>query len=239
MFATLANVRAARFPIAGLAALAPVRSQGAIRVIEFADEAWVFWDRDEATILQLLIGIPGVEFYVKGRAGWMRIESKLPRFDVPPLDAANDLQLTILPDAAEPTRVSESTFQRIAVSLVRCEKQRPTTALCCEVSALRDWADTALTSEITRVRAIRSGNRAWLLGNDLPALPAAERFWGKRLLAPLGYRPEPDWPEPILLEVAGIEKKELLVMHLDRAETLPMEAFQPLTRAAIRLALNR
>jgi hypothetical protein len=76
-----------------------------------------------------------------------------------------------------------------------------------------------------------------LLGNHLPPLPGAERFWGARVLIPLGYRPEPALLESALLEVLHLMADELAVWTLDGAEVLPRSALQPLTRSAVRLAL--
>ena len=116
---------------------------------------------------------------------------------------------------------------------LRFAARKPTQLRRCVVKweQVAPWADTALTREINAVR--RKGKMAWLLGSDLPVLAKAERFWGNKLLVPLGYRPEPAWPESVLVDVAGIEKGELLVLRPDRVETLPLDAFQHLTRAAI------
>ncbi len=235
--AALDRVRDTRLPKAGLATLAHLRNQQEIRVVEFADGAWIFWEGERPTVLQLLLGIPNVELFVPKNSDWVRIDRHVPTFAVPDRDASTRLENTILPLAVQPTLISESTFQRISVSPVRCEKAHPTSAVCCEIEALRTWADTALTREINAIRAARKGKMAWLLGSDLPVLAKAERFWGNKLLVPLGYRPEPAWPESVLVDVAGIEKGELLVLRPDRVETLPLDAFQHLTRAAIRLAV--
>lgn len=57
------------------------------------------------------------------------------------------------------------------------------------------------------------------------------------MLIPLGFRPEPDWPESALREAANVGPQETLVLFEDGAEVIPADVFRPLTRAAIRRSL--
>jgi hypothetical protein len=61
-----------------------------------------------------------------------------------------------------------------------------------------------------------------------------ERFWGDRVLVPLGFRAEPDWPEGALREAANVGPDELLVLTENATEAIPADAFGPLTRGAVR-----
>src|SRR5262249_51892467 len=108
----------------------------------------------------------------------------------------------------------------------------------CQIEFLRAWANSATTLEIAAVRGSRCGNVAWLLGKNLPAIAGAQRFWGERVLIPLGYRPDPDWPEPALREASGGGPDEILVLAESGSEAIPPDAFRPLTRAAIRRAFQ-
>ena len=55
---------------------------------------------------------------------------------------------------------------------------------------------------------------------------------------PLGFRPDPDLPPATLREAIGAEADELALLHEGGTERIPRAAFQPLTRASIRLALR-
>jgi hypothetical protein len=111
----------------------------------------------------------------------------------------------------------------------------PVTAAACAVGALEAWAATATTAELGAVRGARCGGRAVLLGAGLPALVGATRYWGGQLLVPVGLRPDPDLPEAVLREAAGATDGELLVLDESGAEVVPVAAFEPLTRAGVRL----
>jgi hypothetical protein len=99
------------------------------------------------------------------------------------------------------------------------------------------WAETAPTARIEGLRAARAGGLVLVLGRPAPAVDGGERFWGVRVLVPLGFRPAPALPEPALLEVVGAVAGGLVVLTGEGAEVMPLGAFRPLTRAGVRLAL--
>jgi hypothetical protein len=74
-----------------------------------------------------------------------------------------------------------------------------------------------------------------LRGERLPAIVEAERFWGGRVLVPLGFRVEPDLPETAIRAAAAVSPNEVLILTPDGAETVPEQAFAPLTRARARM----
>jgi len=229
--------RAARLPAAGLEALAPLRAQGGVRVIA-GDPVWVTWDNERADVLAALLAVPGCELFEPRDGRWFRPGDRLPAFDVPPPGAAVPLDRAVVPAPFVPTEPPAREHGRVPLTIVRCDVPRPTTAMRCPVTALQAWADTAPTAEISAVKAARCGDVAWLLGSKLPAIPGAERFWGDRVLIPLGFRSNPDWPEPALREAAQVGSNEILVLMENAAEAIPVNAFRPLTRAAIRRALG-
>jgi hypothetical protein len=92
--------------------------------------------------------------------------------------------------------------------------------------------------ELAAVRAARSGGRAMLLGPKLPAIAGAVRFWGGDLLVPVGFRPDPDLPPAALRAAAGATADELVFLSESGAELVPRAAFEPLSRAAARLAVG-
>jgi hypothetical protein len=76
-----------------------------------------------------------------------------------------------------------------------------------------------------------------LLGQRLPTMSEGEKFWGDRVLTPLGFRPEPDLPESALLVALGVDEGDLLVIEAEGCEVVPRDAFRPLSRAGFRLAV--
>jgi hypothetical protein len=77
---------------------------------------------------------------------------------------------------------------------------------------------------------------AALLRGRLPAL-VGERFWGKRVLVPAGRRPDPAVGEDVL--AAALRLGEDVALLTDAgADVFPRDAFGPVSRAAVRLALE-
>jgi hypothetical protein len=229
----LAACRAARLPAAGLTLLAPLRASGGVQVIT-GEPAWVTWDGDRPDVLAAVVAVPGAELFEPRDGRWFRPGGHLPAFGLPAQGEPAPLDRAVVPAPLAPTEADPREFSRVPLRLVRCERERPATAVRCSVAALQAWADVATTAEITAVRAARSGDVAWLLGTKLPVLAGAERFWGERVLIPLGFRAEPDWPESALREAANVGPDELLVLTETGTEAIPADAFRVLTRGAIR-----
>jgi hypothetical protein len=53
---------------------------------------------------------------------------------------------------------------------------------------------------------------------------------------PLGFRPDPGWPESALCDALGLGDGELVLLRESGATAVPAEVLRPLTRAAARLA---
>jgi hypothetical protein len=100
---------------------------------------------------------------------------------------------------------------------------------------LARWAELAGTAELAALEAARADDEVLIRGRKLPAI-AGQRYWGDRLLAPLGFRPEPGLPEAALRRALGVAESEIVVLELDGFETIPCAALQPLGRARVRLA---
>jgi len=71
---------------------------------------------------------------------------------------------------------------------------------------------------------------------SLPEVGSGRRFWGDDLLIPLGWRADPELPEPALRGAVGAGPDDLVVLDVAGAELIARAAFQPLSRAGIRLA---
>jgi hypothetical protein len=231
--ATLEQCRAARLPKSSLAALASLRRLQAIRVQEEADGAWVFWDSALPSVIRALLPVPGVAFYFPEGKHWRPFGAFLPEFAVAKA-SARSLDSVVLPAAISAEPPPQFVGKRLPVRLAPSRRPHPATAMRCELSALQQWVETATTLEIQQLSGAILDTSVWLLGNPLPVMPGAERFWGNRVLVPLGSCPEPDWPENPLRWAARVDDDEILVLTNDGPEALPASAFRPLSRAAVR-----
>jgi hypothetical protein len=144
----------------------------------------------------------------------------------------------LVPARVTPVAPDTGPGSPVVLHVVRGGEPRPAAALVCRVIDLAKWADTATTAELTAVQAGRCGDRVVLLGAKLPPAPSGTRFWGDDLLVPVGFRPDPDLPPAALRAAAGATPAELVLLTEDAAELIPRSAFEPLTRAGLRLALR-
>src|SRR5262245_57183690 len=232
-------IACARLPKSALSALADLRRREDVRVLESGDRVWVFWESGDRQVLRRLLPVSGVELFEHREGLWYRPGGHLPIFNVPEDQDAVSLSLAITPFPIVPEMRGRLDLQPARLTLTRDEQPRATRALRCRLAELAAWADSASTAELREIRAAREADQALLLGSSLPPILRAERFWGDRVLVPLGFCPEPAWPESALREALSVSEGELLLLASDRVEVIPIEVFQPLTRSGVRLALER
>jgi hypothetical protein len=223
-------------PRQGLAALAGLRHDPSVRVVVAGEQAWVFWEPGQEEVLERVLPLTGAALYTRRDGVWYPLGAHLPAFEVPAENEALPLHRVLVPEAVQPEFPTGEEIWPHLLRLERDDRPRPTRALRCALSALASWADTATSAQLAGIRAARCANLVLLLGDDLTLLEGAERFWGERLLVPLGYRPWPSLPEDVLLEALGIPEGELLVLNAEGGEVISVDVFQALTRTGIRLA---
>jgi hypothetical protein len=229
-----AEVAAARVPAVGLAALAAVRCRPGVGVVLVGKSAWATFPAGDGEVIRCLMPVPGVEFFARRGGAWARFGHRLPTADAPPAVGMTPSDRVVLPEPVEPIATA-TVGPPVRLTIVRGGGPRPATALRCAVAALARWADVAPARDLAAVRAARTGDRALLLGERLPAVPG-ERFWGEWVLVPLGFRAEPALPNDVLRAACGVGAEELLLLDGHGAEAVPVAAFEPLTRAGVRLA---
>jgi hypothetical protein len=235
----LDTAEAALLPRDGLAALAPVRCHPDVTVTAVGPSVWVRWPAGDAAVWQCLLPVAGAEFFTRHNGRWHRIGRRLPAFDVPPPGEGRPLDRVLFPAPLPSAAVPAPAAAPMPLRLVPSTAARPATAARCRLMSLAAWADRATTAELASVHGAVSSGRALLRGGRLPWLPECERFWGERVLVPLGFRPEPDLPESVLRAACGIGGGELMLLDAAGAEAVPARALGPLTRAGVRLALRQ
>lgn len=232
---SLHDITCARIPHGSLAALGRLRCAREVGVVVDGADCWLHWPAGSEEILRQVLPLPGVELYRQREGQWYRHGSRLPSVGPPQRERVH-LDRLLAPARFAPLPPTADGFAPLRLRLVRDDAARPTTALECALPALTAWADTATTQQIAAVRGALAGGRVRLLGAALPLLPAAQRFWGQRILTPLGFRPEPGLPEGALGDVLRLGANQLALLHAAGAEVMSFAAFTPLSRAAIRLA---
>jgi hypothetical protein len=238
MISPLDQVCYASVPAAALAVLADVRCLPDVRVALVGDRAWVRWPAGNDQVLWRLLPVSSVALYSYRNGLWFRFGCHLPSFDLPIAAPSEPLDHVLTPARVEPQFLNVPAIQPHTARLVRDNQPRQTTAMICPLMELGNWAEAATSAALGSIRAAYSGERIMLLGRNLPILASSERFWGQRLLAPLGHRLTPALPEDELLTAFGVHDEELMVFHAETEELIPEGAFEPFSRAGIRLALG-
>lgn len=239
MSSPLDDVTLASLPADALAALAPLRTHGGIEVATVDGRLWVRWQAGDEEVLRWLLPVSGVELFTQQDGQWYRAGHRLPAFDVPSAWTGRGLDAVLLPAPVQPLNASSLSVTPAVLHLVRDDVLRPASALRCPLDALARWADQALTADIESLRGVCRDGVALVLGERLPPLADGERYWGARVLVPLGHRPEPALPESALCQVLRLADGDVALLGDGHAEVVPGSALQPLTRAGIRLASRR
>jgi hypothetical protein len=232
--------RCASLPATALAALADLRREPGVAVTVAGDRAFVRWSSESGEVLRRVRPIAGVELYSRRGGLWYRHGHHLPTFRLPIDEDEESVSLhrAVTPNPVRPEPPTGIPPRPVELTLVRDGRVREATALGCWLDELGRWADMAPTARLSALRAAIAGDRVLLLGRRLPPIPGAERFWGGRILVPLGLRTAPELPEPALCRALGAGEDEILVLTHEGAETVPLRAFRTATRAGVRLALE-
>ena len=236
MTPALEHVRGALVPFRSLGALADLRREPTISVTFEGDHAWVRWEGPAEPAVRRLLPEPGVVLFESRGGLWYRLGDRLPAFGLPLAgdDRAVPLSRAVLPRAVEPIVSGDVVPAAARLALVRADHPHAATALRCAADDLGRWAEMAPSARFFGLSAARSGHEVMVRGRVLPIVPG-ERFWGERVLTPLGSRSDPDLTEAALRRVLGVEDDELLVLSVDGFQTIPRAAFRPLSRASVRL----
>ncbi len=237
MVPALQDVCRASIPKSALGVLAGVRCLPDLRVTLDGDRAWVDWRRGHDQVLLRLLPVPGLELYTRRENRWFRHGCALPAGPLPEECLGEPLAAVLAPGlvAAEQPPAARS-LSACRMRLERDTSSRETSAMLCDLPALGRWVESASTLQISSLLAARCGQRLLLRGRELPLLPDSGRFWGERLLVPLGFHVWPGLPETVLLEAAGVGVENLLLLGERSGEVIPLSVFAALSRATVRWA---
>ncbi len=218
--------------------LADLRVRGEVRVRLDGATAWLHWPAGDRAVLLRVLALRGAEVFERRGGHWYRPGRRLPSFEVPGDEETRPLAALLVPAAVQ-AEARAATLTPLQVTLVRNDHPRPASALCCPVADFAAWVEGATSRQLAGLQA------AWcpagpvlLLGERLPPLAAGERFWGRSLLLPLGFRAEPDLGEDALREALGLGG-DVGLLTAEGLEVVARSAFGPVTRAGVRLALGK
>jgi hypothetical protein len=266
MTTPLHEVCRASLPREALPLLAGLRARSSVHVTLDAERAWVNWTEGDEEVLRRVLPVAGVELYVHRDGRWHRFGHHLPAFGAAPRGETQPLDRVLFPAPVVPLPPPTARLQAVPLRLAPDNRPRQANAGAYALNELTAWAEAVPSKRLGALLAARQGGRVLLLGTRLPPLPGGERFWGERVLVPLGFRPEPALPESAIREALGTTEEELVLVrgaqsifqepasggrkppegsawHAPRSpgievEAIPRAAFETLTRAGLRLALR-
>jgi hypothetical protein len=233
----LDDIRAASLPASALEVLADLRGESGISILESGDRAWVRWESAEDAALDRLLAVEGLALFDRRGGLWYPHGSRLPAVGTP-LDTSGFFPIAraITPLPARPTMPGAAWPDPARLAIVLDGIPRDATALRCTLDELAEWAEMATTARIGSLSAARAGSTLLIVGKELPPIAGGDRYWGDRVLVPLGFRPEPCLRESALLAALDVPGDHRLVIGADGCEAVPLDAFRPLSRASLRLA---
>lgn len=223
-----------RIPIQSLAGLAEARCAVGIDVIQDGEHCWLKWHAGSDWLVRWIMPLPGVELFERRDNQWYPFGSRFPCPGPPEQAAILRLDQVIFP---APFAVADSASNQVTpvrIQLVRDGQPRQATALRCTFEAMIGWVEQSTRRQIESLRGGKCGNEILIVGERIPLLPDARRYWGKRILRPLGYRSEPAVPESALLEVLGLQNGEVALVEAEGVEVIATAVLGTLTRARVR-----
>ena len=183
-----ADVAAARIPAAGLAALGPVRCRPGVAVIRVAG-FWVKFHPGDGELIRILLPLAGVEFFALRGGLWARFDQRLPTADGRRPTAGR--RWTGSSSRAGQARRGAAGDRTGRAADGRAWRSRNRRRPCVLPYVLRGGPTRLRRRTWPRCATARCDDRAVLLGDRLPLVLGGERFWGKRVGLPVGFRPEP------------------------------------------------
>jgi hypothetical protein len=213
-----------------------VRCAPDVRVATSDGRAWLRWQAGDDPILRQVLPIAGVRLYCRRDGSWFRPGRHLPTHEVPEDLAYRPLHEVLTPAPVAGLPPPNLALRPVTLGLVRDGWPRQTTAVVCDLSALIRWADTVPAPRLAALRAVSFEGRVLVVGKRLPLVPAGERYWGERVLVPLGFRLDPELAETLVCSALALAEDDWLLLGSRRAEVIDGTLLRPLARAGLRLA---
>lgn len=226
----------ASLPAAALLLLGHLRACQDLRVVRGGERIWLFWPAEEDEVWRRVLPIRDAVLYRRDGDQWFRVGRHLPANEVPNPHGSRPLASVLVPAAINAQPIDALSAARATVVVVRDTTRRDATALRISARQLATWADRATSYQLGRLQAACQGETILLRGPSLPPVASGERYYGRTILIPLGYRAEPLLPEEVLREAFGLAVDEIAALTESGLTVIANSAFGPLTRAGLRLA---
>jgi len=230
------EVSGACMPVECLPILADMRCVPGIEIIQESEHVWVCWPPEREEVLQRVLAVPAVRLFVKREPHWFELGRRLPARDVGFDRPRQPLLQVLTPAAFQPEPPSIKAIERLKLHLVPDDRIRQTTALRCSLEVLQEWIERTPSIQFDGLKAVLADKEVLVLGSRLPMLPGNVRYWGERVLTPLGFRVEPEIPPRVLQEVLDLSHHDMAILSETGVERISIELLTELSRGRVRLA---
>jgi hypothetical protein len=230
------DVSGACMAVEQLSMLAEVRCVRGVEIVQENQQVWVSWPADREEVLQRVLAVPGVRLFVKREANWYELGRRLPAREVGFDGLRKPLFHALTPVAPQMESPNTQSIDRVCLHLVPDDRARQTTALRCSIDVLQRWIERTPGVQFERLKAVLADEEVLVVGDGLPMLPGNARYWGERVLTPLGFRIEPELPPGVLQEVLGLSDHDLAIFSDSGVERFSRELLTDLSRGRVRLA---
>ncbi len=217
---------------AGASAL--LRLGHGVSVLTTADAVWLRGDRADAGTDRLVRRLPGKRYSI-GQDGRLRPpEATVPTARLP-AGVWRPIETWLVPEP-QPAAFGGAAPERVRIGLVRSERGgRDPDAILVRLDAFLEWVETAPSVRVRRLAFAASASRALVLGRPLPPLPGQRLVVAGAVAWPSGFEPTPISDPTVLAAALGVAAPGLALLDRDGGvETIPVEAFVPATRSALR-----
>jgi len=239
MLSLLEQSTLAVLPTQALMRLAWLRTRSGLRVLPLENLVWISWPAGEVDVAQAVFAIPGSRLFTMRKGHWYQAGHVLPSFSVTRIEARNaefvPLAQWLLPVPLRPVAPPRGLPSSVPLRLRGTNQPRPSAALICPLAPLFQWAGRVPSSRIDSLKGAISGAELLVVGPRLPEVPSTHKFWGNRILIPLGFQLDPELPENAIRQALGITPDALMIITEEGFDEVPLRMLQPLSRAGLKL----
>ncbi|MGF1580417.1 MAG: hypothetical protein ACFCD0_13735 [Gemmataceae bacterium] len=229
----LACIHQTRLPL-----LARLRCHNQVTVTMVEESAWIRWTPGDETVLEQLLPVRDVGLFRKENGQWFPYNGYLPAKDIPESFDDTPLSHVLFPEKIAMVSPRSELPSPSSFRLIPSDKPRVGTGLLCQLEVLTEWSQTVSVLKLETLRAAIAGNDVFILGESLPAILSGDRFWGTRVLVPLGMRLHPELSEATVRSALSTNTDELVLFRENSCEAIPEVVFQPLSRASLSLVMR-
>ncbi len=230
-----ANASLAKLKSTDVPGLAELRNRPGVELAILSDqEAWLRWRVGDTNTARLVFAFQASELFEFRNGHWHRLGCPLPSFGIPGDLPFRPLFHAILPGSILPLPVPSERAAPCEVRLVEDSRPREATAVLAPITACLRWADSVPNLLLEKYQAVRRSEHILVLGQPVPWLDGGQRFWGDKMLFPLGFSPKPFLPDAQFQAALMLERDDFAVFFPDRIEAISATVWASLSRAKLR-----